>query len=165
VEHGVANLTWNWVIAAGALMLQRDTGDAVAMLQSMGEATFDSSQLVLAACLGFHDVHEDRLEQLRNHHRPSVLLALHERSLELHLWRTTNGFATKTGSLVDQAVGGTPMIPMTSVQAKLGHVSEPGSGSDLDVSFQKFNFRDDEEAGSVDLQEQVKQCDPTPTLT
>jgi hypothetical protein len=41
------------------------------------------------------------------------------------------------------------------VQAKLGHVSEPGSGSDLDVSFQKFNFRDDEEAGSVDLQEQV----------
>jgi hypothetical protein len=57
------------------------------------------------------------------------------------------------------------MIPMTSEQAKLGHVSEPGSGSDLDVSFQKFNFRDDEEAGSVDLQEQVKQCDPTPTLT
>ncbi|CAK9868297.1 unnamed protein product [Sphagnum jensenii] len=142
-------------IHAGALMLQRDTGDAVAMLQSMGEATFDSSQLVLAACLGFHDVHEDRLEQLRNHHRPSVLLALNERSLELHLWRSTNGVATKTGSLVDQTVGGTPMIPMTSEQAKLGHVSEPGSGSDLDVSSQKFNFRDDEEAGSVDLQEQV----------
>jgi hypothetical protein len=45
------------------------------------------------------------------------------------------------------------MIPMTSMQAKLGHVSKPGSKSDLDVLFQKFNFKDDEEVGTIDLQE------------
>jgi hypothetical protein len=54
---------------------------------------------------------------------------------------------------VDQVVGGTPMIPMTSMQAKLGHVSKPNSRSDLDVLFHKFNFKDDEEARIVDLQE------------
>ncbi|CAK9220937.1 unnamed protein product [Sphagnum troendelagicum] len=143
-------------IHVGVLMQKRDTGDAVTMLQSMGEATFDSSQLVLAACLGFHDVHEDRLEQLRNHHRPSVLSALHERSLELHLWRSKNGVATKAGSLVEQVVGGSlPFTnPVISLQAKLGHF-EPASESNSDVSLLGLGLNDDEESGRVDLQEQV----------
>jgi hypothetical protein len=54
---------------------------------------------------------------------------------------------------MDQAMGGTPMISMTSVQAKLGHVSKFGSRNDLNVSFQKCNFKDDKESRSVDLQE------------
>ncbi|CAM6056598.1 unnamed protein product [Sphagnum tenellum] len=143
-------------IHVGVLMQKRDTGDAVTMLQSMGEATFDSSQLVLAACLGFHDVHEDRLEQLRNHHRPSVLSALHERSLELHLWRSKNGLATKAGSLVEQVVGGSlPFTnPVISLQAKLGHF-EPASQSNSDASLLGLGLNDDEESGRVDLQEQV----------
>ncbi|CAM6034669.1 unnamed protein product [Sphagnum compactum] len=141
---------------AGKLMLQRDTGDAVAMLQSMGEATFDSSQLVLAACLGFSDVHEDRLEQLRNQHRPSVLSALHERSLELHLWHSTNGVAAKTGSLVNQTVGRSLPLrnSMISVQEKLEHVSKPGMGRDLDILLERVDLNV-EEAGSMDLREQV----------
>ncbi len=49
-------------------------------------------------------------------------------------------------------MGGTPMIPMTLVQAKLGHVSKLGSRTDVDVLFQKCNFKDDEKLGSVDLQ-------------
>jgi len=139
------------------LMLQRDTGDAVAMLQSMGEATFDSSQLVLAACLGFSDVHEVRLEQLRNQHRPSVLSALHERSLELHLWHSTNGVSAKTGSLVDQTVGRSPPLrnSMISVQEKLKHVSKPGTGRDLDILLERVDLNV-EEAGSMDLREQVE---------
>ncbi|CAM6049589.1 unnamed protein product [Sphagnum compactum] len=143
-------------IHVGVLMQKHDTGDAVTMLQSMGEATFDSSQLVLAACLGFHDVHEDRLEQLRNHHRPSVLSALHERSLELHLWRSKNGVATKAGSLVEQVVGGSLPFrnPLISLQAKLGHF-EPASESNSDVSLLGLGLNDDEESGRVDLQEQV----------
>jgi hypothetical protein len=145
------------VFSAGKLMLQRDTGDAVAMLQSMGEATFDSSQLVLAACLGFSDVHEDRLEQLRNQHRPSVLSALHERSLELHLWHSTNGVAAKTGSLVDQTVGRSLPLrnSMISVQEKLEHVSKPGTGRDLDILLERVDLNV-EEAGSMDLREQVE---------
>jgi hypothetical protein len=156
VACGLTNLTWDWVVSVGVLMQKRDTGDAVTMLQSMGEATFDSSQLVLAACLGFHDVHEDRLEQLRNHHRPSVLSALHERSLELHLWRSKNGVATKAGSLVEQVVGGSlPFTnPVISLQAKLGHF-EPASESNSDVSLLGLGLNDDEESGRVDLQEQV----------
>jgi hypothetical protein len=157
VACGLTDLTWDWVVSVGVLMQKRDTGDAVTMLQSMGEATFDSSQLVLAACLGFHDVHEDRLEQLRNHHRPSVLSALHERSLELHLWRSKNGVATKAGSLVQQVVGGSlPFTnPVISLQAKLGHF-EPASESNSDVSLLGLGLNDDEESGRVDLQEQVK---------
>ncbi len=157
VACGLTNLTWDWVVSVGVLMQKRDTGDAVTMLQSMGEATFDSSQLVLAACLGFHDFHEDHLEQLRNHHRPSVLSALHERSLELHLWRSKNGVATKAGSLVEQVVGGSLPFrnPVISFQAKLGHF-EPASESNSDVSLLGLGLNDDEESGRVDLQEQVK---------
>jgi hypothetical protein len=77
----------------------------------------------------------------------------HPTPLTLHLWSKTNGGATKTSFLMDQAMGGTPMISMTSVQAKLRHVSKFGSRSDLNVSFQKCNFKDDEESRSVDLQE------------
>ncbi|XP_024389545.1 uncharacterized protein [Physcomitrium patens] len=86
-------------IHAGALLQQRDTGDAVATLQSMGETTFDSSELVLLACLGFQEFNEKLLQELRTKHRPVVLAALDERSMELNLWRSANGIGSKLDKL------------------------------------------------------------------
>lgn len=61
----------------------------------MANDTFDSSQLVLMASMGFQTVTESRLEELRLKHRPQVLTALHERSIELHLWRNSNSAITQ----------------------------------------------------------------------
>lgn len=78
------------------------------MLQSIGETTFDSSQLVLSACYGFPTVDEELLETLRDRHRPAVLAALHQRSLDTRKWRTAkleataNGCALPTTAEVDE---------------------------------------------------------------
>ncbi|CAM6094880.1 unnamed protein product [Calypogeia fissa] len=82
-------------IHAPALAATRDAGDAIATLQSMAGNTFDSSQLVLMACMGFQMVTESRLQELRLKHRPDVLAALEERSIELHLWRNSNSAMTQ----------------------------------------------------------------------
>ncbi|KAH9612910.1 hypothetical protein KSS87_001762 [Heliosperma pusillum] len=59
-----------------ALVTTKDAGDAVTLLQSLAGSTFDSSQLVLTACMGFQNVHEARLQELRDKHRPSVIAAI-----------------------------------------------------------------------------------------
>lgn len=53
-------------------MTTKDAGDAVTLLQSLAGSTFDSSQLVLTACMGYQAVGEARLQELRNKHRPSL---------------------------------------------------------------------------------------------
>ncbi|CAH1445250.1 unnamed protein product [Lactuca virosa] len=63
-----------------ALVTTKDAGDAITLLQSLAGSTFDSSQLVLTACMGYQNVDESRLQALRNKHRPSVEAALEERS-------------------------------------------------------------------------------------
>lgn len=62
-----------------ALVTTKDAGDAVTLLQSLAGSTFDSSQLVFTACMGFQNVQETLLEELRNKHRPAVIEALEER--------------------------------------------------------------------------------------
>ncbi|KAL3650039.1 hypothetical protein CASFOL_006442 [Castilleja foliolosa] len=62
-----------------ALVTTKDAGDAVTLFQSLAGSTFDSSQLVLTACMGYPNVHEERLQELRNKHRPAVRAALEER--------------------------------------------------------------------------------------
>ncbi|KAJ0833583.1 putative Rab-GTPase-TBC domain-containing protein [Helianthus annuus] len=62
-----------------ALVTTKDAGDAITLLQSLAGSTFDSSQLVLTACMGYHNVNESRLKVLRNKHRPTVKAALEER--------------------------------------------------------------------------------------
>lgn len=74
-----------------AIMATKDAGDAVAMLQSLAGSTFDSSQLVLIACMGYQSVDELTLQELRLKHRPQVLAALSERALERSAWRGANG--------------------------------------------------------------------------
>ena len=41
-----------------ALVTTKDTGDAVTLLPSLAVSTFNSSQLVLTACMGYQNVNE-----------------------------------------------------------------------------------------------------------
>lgn len=77
------------------MVTTKDAGDAVTLLQSLAGSTFDSSQLVLTACMGYHSVNETRLQELRNKHRPVVIAAVEERSKGLRAWRDSQGLASK----------------------------------------------------------------------
>ncbi|KAJ4903894.1 Ypt/Rab-GAP domain of gyp1p superfamily protein [Raphanus sativus] len=69
------------------LITTKDAGDAITLLQSMTGSTFDNSQLVFTACMGYQDVNESRLQELRSKHRPAVMAALEERLKGLQAWR------------------------------------------------------------------------------
>uniref|UniRef100_A0A0D9WHG6 Rab-GAP TBC domain-containing protein n=1 Tax=Leersia perrieri TaxID=77586 RepID=A0A0D9WHG6_9ORYZ len=77
-----------------ALVTTKDAGDAVTLLQSLAGSTFDSSQLVLTARMGYQSVDETGLQELRNKHRPSVLSSMEERAKGLGAL-DTNGLASK----------------------------------------------------------------------
>ena len=114
-------------------MQELDNGAVLLMLQSMGESTFDSSQLVLSACYGFPTIDEELLQSLRDRHRPAVMAALHKRSLDMRQWRTAKLDATTNGSLD---------LPITAV--------EKGKSSlELQFSGQKclLNAIDEETSG------------------
>ncbi|KAL6586517.1 hypothetical protein OROMI_001505 [Orobanche minor] len=78
-----------------ALVTTKDAGDAVTLLQSLAGSTFDSSQLVLTACMGFQNVQETRLQELRNKHRPAVMATLEERSKGVRVGKHSQGLASK----------------------------------------------------------------------
>ncbi|KAL1189044.1 Rab GTPase-activating protein 22 [Cardamine amara subsp. amara] len=78
-----------------ALVTTKDTGDAVTLLQSMTGSTFDSSQLVFTACMGYQNVHESRLQELRSKHRPAVVATFEERLKGLQAWRDLKSPVTK----------------------------------------------------------------------
>lgn len=69
------------------MVTTKDAGDAVTLLQSLTGSTFDSSQLVLTACMGYPNVNESRLQELRNKHRPAVRAAAEERLSALRALR------------------------------------------------------------------------------
>lgn len=80
-------------------MTTKDAGDAITLLQSLAGSTFDSSQLVLTACMGYHNVNEPRLQVLRNKHRPAVEAALEERIKGLRLLCASKENKMKNGEL------------------------------------------------------------------
>ncbi|KAL0923051.1 hypothetical protein M5K25_007096 [Dendrobium thyrsiflorum] len=65
------------------LVTTKDAGDAITLLQSLAGSTFDSSQLVLTACMGYQAVNEVKLQELREKYRPQVVRAMKERSRDL----------------------------------------------------------------------------------
>ncbi|KAG0452401.1 hypothetical protein HPP92_025065 [Vanilla planifolia] len=75
-----------------ALVTTKDAGDAVTLLQSLASSTFDSSLLVLTACMGFQSVNEGKLQELRKKHRHEILASMKERSRGL---RDSKGLASK----------------------------------------------------------------------
>ncbi|XP_022633665.1 rab GTPase-activating protein 1 isoform X2 [Vigna radiata var. radiata] len=93
-----------------ALVTTKDAGDAITLLQSLVGSTFDSSQLVFTACMGYPLVTEARLKELRDKHLPSVLVVIEERSMKGRALKDSKGIATKLysfkhdrGSLVEES--------------------------------------------------------------
>lgn len=78
-----------------AVVTTKDAGDAITLFQSLTGSTFDSSQLVLSACMGFLNVTEDRLLALREKHRPAVLAVTRERSKGGPVKKDPKGLASK----------------------------------------------------------------------
>lgn len=84
-----------FLLAGPALATTKDAGDAVNLLQSLAGSTFDSSQLVLTACMGYQVINETRLQELRKKHRPTIMAFIEERTKGLHTWRDSQGLASK----------------------------------------------------------------------
>ncbi|KAI8029242.1 TBC1 domain family member 9 [Camellia lanceoleosa] len=141
-----------------ALVTTKDAGDAVTLLQSLAGSTFDSSQLVLTACMGYQNVNEVRLQELRNKHRPAVRAAVEERTKGLRAWRDSQGLASKLYSFKHDP--GSIMIEtnksnqLADTQTN-GYISHMEAGSaNMDEYLEKLTG--DAEIDSVpDLQEQV----------
>lgn len=99
-----------------ALVTTKDAGDAVTLLQSLAGSTFDSSQLVLTACMGYQNITEVRLQELRNKHRPAVIAAIEERSKGLKALRDAKGLVSK-------------LFEQSNNAQVLGNLSRTASGS------------------------------------
>jgi hypothetical protein len=138
-----------------ALVTTKDAGDAVTLLQSLTGSTFDSSQLVLTACMGYQNVHEIRLQELRSKHRPAVIAALEERSKGLQAWRDSKGLASKLYNFKQD-----PKSVLVDSKASLsnGSLSRSESGSS-NADEVLVSLTGDGEVDSVqDLQAQVIFC-------
>ncbi|VVB05726.1 unnamed protein product [Arabis nemorensis] len=136
-----------------ALVTTKDAGDAVTLLQSLTGSTFDSSQLVLTACMGYQNVHESRLQELRSKHRPAVIAALEERSKGLQAFRDSKGLASKLYSFKQDPKS----VLLDSSKASLtnGSLSRSESGSS-NADELLVSLTGDVEVDSVqDLQAQV----------
>lgn len=89
------NFPFTYRFIGPAIVTTKDAGDALTLLQSLTSSTFDSSQLVLTACMGYQAVNETKLQELRNKHRPSVIAAMEERARGLRVWKDSKGLASK----------------------------------------------------------------------
>lgn len=153
-----AKLNFAQFLVGPALVTTKDAGDAVTLLQSLTGSTFDSSQLVLTASMGYQNVNETRLRELRSKHRPSVIAALEERSKGLRAWRDTQGLASKLygfkhdpKSMIMEA-NKAEQLPETKTNGSLSRSESGSTNADEMV----VSLTGDVEIDSVkDLQEQV----------
>ncbi|XP_061353925.1 uncharacterized protein LOC133298614 [Gastrolobium bilobum] len=139
-----------------ALVTTKEAGDAITLLQSLAGSTFDSSQLVFTACMGYLAVTEARLQELREKHRPSVLVVIEERSRKGRVWKDSKGLASKLysfkhdpGSVVEERKNteGGDIVADKDVLLE-------SQSSNLDELLNSLNV--DSEVDSLpDLQEQV----------
>ncbi|CAA7039611.1 unnamed protein product [Microthlaspi erraticum] len=136
-----------------ALVTTKDAGDAVTLLQSLAGSTFDSSQLVLTACMGYQNVHEIRLQELRSKHRPAVIAALEERSRGLQAFRDSKGIASKLYSFKQDPKS--VLVDSSKASLTNGSLSRSESGSS-NADEVLVSLTGDGEVDSVqDLQAQV----------
>ncbi|KAL8508887.1 hypothetical protein ACS0TY_016189 [Phlomoides rotata] len=140
-----------------AIVTTKDAGDAITLLQTLTGSTFDSSQLVLTACMGFLTITEDRLQELREKHRPAIVAAIEGRAKGGPVSKDPKSLATKLysfkhdrGSIVKEnksEAGSDDKIDLGEPNI------DPHSGS-LDEFLNGITI--DSEVDSVpDLQEQV----------
>ncbi|PKI62176.1 hypothetical protein CRG98_017549 [Punica granatum] len=135
-----------------AIVTTKDAGDAITLLQSLAGSTFDSSQLVLTACMGFLAVTEARLQELQEKHRPAVLEVIEERTRKGRVFKDSKGLASKLYSFKHD--------PEPLIEEKLHKAESEDTPVDADRShssnLEEFLAGDDSEVDSVpDLQEQV----------
>lgn len=140
-----------------ALVTTKDAGDAITLLQSLAGSTFDSSQLVLTACMGYLTVTEAKLQELREKHRPAVLVVVEERSKGSRVWKDPKGVASKLYSFKHDRES---VIEKNKTTEELGgalarresHTKTPSSTLDDLLSEATINSELD---SLQDLQEQV----------
>lgn len=137
------------------LVTTKDAGDAITLLQSLAGSTFDSSQLVLTACMGFLAVTEDKLQELREKHRPAVVEVVEER-FKGEVSKKSKGLATKLASFKH---GPGSVIKEANAKWKPNDKLIDCDISNMDsAALDKFlsGLTMDTESGSVpDIQEQV----------
>ncbi|KAI3512087.1 hypothetical protein L1887_19271 [Cichorium endivia] len=98
------------------LCTTRDAGDAITSMQSLVGSTFDSSNLVVTACISFSYVTEDILQQLREKHRPDVKAAIEERNKGDLIRKDPKGLATKLYSFKHEPK---PLVRQPSIKQGL----------------------------------------------
>ncbi|KAG1365709.1 hypothetical protein COCNU_12G007090 [Cocos nucifera] len=140
-----------------ALVTTKDAGDAVTLLQSLVGSTFDSSQLVLTACMGYQAMDEIKLQQLRDKHCPSVIGAMEERSRGLRVWKDSKGLATKLYGFKRDPVA---LVSEANSTERLGNTNRNGDlhldSESTDLDYILGNLRVDAELDSLpDIKEQV----------
>ncbi|EEC74997.1 hypothetical protein OsI_11058 [Oryza sativa Indica Group] len=139
-----------------ALVTTKDAGDAITLLQSLAGSTFDSSQLVLTACMGFQAVREIGLQELRKKHRPDIISAMEERSKDRHSWKDKKGLATKLYSFKHD-----PLCPQVNSKEGEDDLQVNGemqfldSGSANLETYLTSSALDNELEEGIDLQDQV----------
>lgn len=114
-----------------AIIATQDAGDAITSLQALASSTFDSSQLVLTACMGYLSTNEARLEELRVIHRPAVLEIVEERMQKGRVWKDKKGLASKLYSFKHE--GSILLDEQNSTQKEDGENLEDGSNVDLEL--------------------------------
>lgn len=110
---------------------------------------------MLSACHGFPAVDEELLETLRDRHRPAVLAALHQRSLDTRKWRTakleqttSNGCALPTTAEVDEVTSTQNGTVEDEADTREPHFSAPK----LDEESNDFRASDGEEKATLNYQ-------------
>lgn len=135
------------------MVTTKDAGDAITLLQSLAGSTFDSSQLVLTACMGYQTVNEIRLQELRNKHRPAVIAAVEERSRGLKAWRDSQGLAPKLFGFKNDPKSTIETDIVLPLRNGILSLSESGSTNADEII---ISLTGDGEVDNVpDLQEQV----------
>uniref|UniRef100_A0ACD5TG65 Uncharacterized protein n=1 Tax=Avena sativa TaxID=4498 RepID=A0ACD5TG65_AVESA len=116
-----------------SLVTTKDAGDAVTLLQSLAGSTFDSSQLVLTARMGYQSVNEAGLQDLRNKHRPSVISSMEERTKGLGVCKDS-GLASKLYNFKREPE---PLVSLNNSADQMsdvadGDVNQEGEYGDMD---------------------------------
>ncbi|KAK4392192.1 TBC1 domain family member 8 [Sesamum angolense] len=141
-----------------AIVTTKDAGDAITLLQTLTGSTFDSSQLVLTACMGFLTITEDRLQELREQHRPAIVATVEERAKGGRVFKDPKGLATKLYSFKHNPES---IVKENKNEAVPGDKVDAVEISDLDSEganldeFLKGITIDSEVDSLPDLQEQV----------
>ncbi|KAG8645182.1 rab GTPase-activating protein 1 isoform X3 [Manihot esculenta] len=135
-----------------ALVTTKDAGDAITLLQSLAGSTFDSSQLVLTACMGYQNVNEIRLQKLRNKHRHAVINVVEERTKGLQGWGDSQDLASKLYNFKHEPKS----LSIEIDKQNSGDLSHSGSGRSTNADEVLISWTGDMEIDGVpDLQDQV----------